>query len=196
MIDFNTELDEMIASKNLMSSYKLYFLKAIIVNASKDKCEFGFYEMACWMCAHSFSDVCALGERIRPLDKLYDAAVLAIEKENLMESSKIVEVYNAVFNTNSKELRRIIASLCYYVPYRLLAYMWSQELNGKTDRQKNQIIEELSRSEDGCMYSIFSILQDKKSIEMNPEWISFITNSRTRFIPWLDQKIDFFARKE
>lgn len=195
MIDFNAELDEMTDGKNLMNSYKLYFLKAIIVNASNDKREFSFYEMACWMCAYSFSDVCVLGGRIRPLDKLYDAAVLVIEKEDLMESSKIVEVYDAVSNTENKELIRLMKSLCNYVPYRLLAYMWPQELRGKTDGQKNQVIEALSRSEKRCIYSIFSISQDKKSIEMNLNWVSFIIINRKRLIVWIEQKINAFVRK-
>jgi len=151
--------------------------------------------MACWMCAYSFSDVCVLGGRIRPLDKLYDAAVLVIEKEDLMESSKIVEVYDAVSNTENKELIRLIISLCNYVPYRLLAYIWPQELKGKTDRQKNQVIEALSRSEERCVYSIFSISQDKKSIEMNLNWVSFIVANRKRLITWIEQKIDAFVRK-
>lgn len=195
MLDFDKELNEMIANKNLMNSYKLYFLKALIVNTSNDKREFDFYEMACWMCAYSFSDVCALGKRIRPLDKLYDAAVLVIEKNDLLESSKISEVYDAVANTTDKELKRLINSLCDYVPYRLLAYLWQQELKGKTDRQKNQIIEELSRGDRKSIYSIFSISVRKKSIEVNSEWTTFITNSRKRLIPWIDEKIDLFVRK-
>ncbi len=185
----------MIANKNLMNSYKLYFLKTLIVNTSINKREFDFYEMACWMCAYSFSDVCSLGKRIRSLDKLYDAAVLIIEKEDLMESAKISEVYDAVAGTNDKELKRMVISLCDYVPYRLLAYLWQQELKGKTDRQKNQIIEELSRNNEKSVYSIFSIELCKKSIEVNPEWAVFITNSRKRLIPWIDEKIDSFVRK-
>lgn len=195
MIDFDKELNEMIANKNLMNSYKLYFLKALIVNTSMNKREFCFYEMACWMCAYSFPDVCALGKRIRPLDKLYDAAVLVIEKEDLMESSKISEVYDAVASTKDKELKRLVTSLCDYVPYRLLAYLWQQELKGKTDKQKNQIIEELSRSDEKSVYSIFSISLHKKSIEVNSEWATFITNSRKRLIPWIDEKIDIFVWK-
>ena len=195
MIDFDKELNEMIANKNLMNSYKLYFLKTLIVNVSSNKRAFDFYEMACWMCAYSFSDVCSLGKRIRPLDKLYDAAVLIIEKEDLMESSIISEVYDAVAGTKDKELKQLVTSLCDYVPYRLLAYLWQQELKGKTDRQKNQMIEELSRSDEKSVYSIFSISFRKKIIEMNPKWIAFITNSRKRLIPWIDAKIDSFVRK-
>lgn len=195
MIDFDKELNEMIANKNLMNSYKLYFLKALIVNTSNDKREFDFYEMVCWMCAYSFSDVCALGKRIRPLDKLYDAAVLVIEKEDLMESSQISEVYDAVASTKDKELKQLVNSLCDYVPYRLLAYLWQQELKGKTDVQKNHIIEELSRSDEKSVYSIISISLHKKSIEVNPEWATFIANSRKGLIPWINEKIDVFVRK-
>lgn len=195
MIDFDKELNEMIANKNLMNSYKLYFLKALIVNTSNDKRKFDFYEMACWMCAYSFSDVCAIGKRIRPLDKLYDAAVLVIEKEDLMEASKVSEVYDAVASTKDKELKQLVTSLCDYVPYRLLAYLWQEELKGKTDGQKNQIIEELSRSDEKSVYSIFSISLHNKSIEVNPEWAIFIANTRKRLIPWIDEKIDIFVRK-
>ena len=195
MIDFDTELNEMVADKNLMNSYKLYFLKVLIINVSKDKRRFGFYEMACWMCAYSFADVCALGRRIRSLDKLYDAAVLAIEKEDLMQSSRISEVYDAVSETRDKELKRLIASLCNYVPYRLLAYQWPQELKGKTDPQKNQRIEELSRSENQSLYSVYSQFQEGKGIEVNLEWAAYITVNRRRLIPWINQKIDIFVRK-
>ena len=31
MIDFDSELSEMVADKNLMNSYKLYFLKVLII---------------------------------------------------------------------------------------------------------------------------------------------------------------------
>lgn len=196
MIDYDAELNEMVAIKNLMNSYKLYFLKAIIVNVSNDKRKFSFYEMACWMCAYSFSDVCTLGRRIRPLDKLYDAAVLTIEKEDLLESSKIVEVYDAVSNTEDKELIRLITALCNYVPYRLMAYIWSQELKGRTDRQKNQIIEELSHSEKRCVYSISSISQDEKSIEIHSEWIVFFTMNRRRLISWIEEKTNDFLGKD
>lgn len=68
----------MVASKNLMNSYKLYFHKTLIINASRDKRVFDFYEMACRMCTYSFPYVCLLGKRIRPLDKLYDAVVLIL----------------------------------------------------------------------------------------------------------------------
>ena len=49
----------------------------------------------------------------------------------------IGEVYDAVASTKDKELKQLVTSLCDYVPYRLLAYLWQQELKGKSDGQKN-----------------------------------------------------------
>lgn len=193
MITFESELNEMVADKNLMNSYKLFFLKTIILNASNIKKEFDFYELACWMCAYSFRDVCSVGNRLRPLDKLYDAAVLIIEKEGLMESSNVSEVFDAAYNTRDKELRRLISSLCNYVPYRLLAYLWPVELSGKTDRQKNHTIEELSRGDSKSVYAIFSISQVNKRIEMKSDWLDYIMNNRQTLIPWIDQRIDSFV---
>ena len=99
IIDFDTELNTMVSGKNLMNSYKLYFLKVLLINVSSSNRIFSFYEMTAWMCAYSFSDVCSLGKRIRPLDKLYDVAVMAINQEGLMQSSKIEEIYDAINNT-------------------------------------------------------------------------------------------------
>lgn len=196
MLNYNDELEEMIATKNLMNSYKLYFLKALIVNVSKEKRKFSFYEMASWMCAYSFRDVCSLGQRIRPLDKLYDVAVMTVEKEGIMESSSISEVYNAVYSTKDKELHRSVISLCNYVPYRLLAYIWPLELRGKTDRQKNRLIEEMSQVEERSIYCIFTICSDNKSIEVYQEWVSFIVRNRKTLIPWIEGKISGFVGKD
>lgn len=196
MICYDDELEEMICGKNLMNSYKLYFLKTLIMNTSNLKRGFDFKEMSAWMCAYSFEDMCRIGKRIRPLDKLYDSAVLLIESENLMQSAGIAEVYDAAIGTGNKEVERVIKALCNYVPYRLLAYLWPGELKGKTDRQKNEIIEGLSRTEDRCMYAIYSISRDKKRIEMNLEWTDYIAANRKRLISWIDQKISSFVQKE
>ena len=196
MIKFEEELEEMVCSKNLMNSYKLYFLKTILINASKDRKTLEFYDLACWMCAYSFSDVCAIKHRIRPLDKLFDTAVMVIEEEDLMESSKVSEVYDVVQNTLNKKIRRNVLSLCNYVPYRLLAYLWSEELKGKTNVQKNQLIEEYSRSAERNLYIIYSISDDQKSIEIKEEWLCYINNNRKRLVGWIDKKIQNFVWKE
>lgn len=193
MIEFETELKAMVAEKNLMNSYKLYFLKAILMNASRDRTVFDFYEMACWMCAYAFKDACLARRRLRPLDKLYDAVVLSIEKEDLMESSSVAEVFDSVYHTQNMELRKLVASLCNYVPYRLLSYLWSIELRGKNDKQKNQIIEELSRGESRSVYSIYSIEKKRERIEMNSDWVGYITDNRNQLITWINKKIDTFV---
>ena len=193
MTDYRTELQEMVCKKNLMNSYKLYFLKAILVNTSPDQREFSFNQMACWMVAYSFDDVCRLKKRIRPLDKLYDVAVIAIEEDDLMESSSVAKVCVTLEETKNRKLRNELRSLCYYVPYRLLAYRWQVELKGKTDREKNLLIEQLSQSDDRNMYSIFTISKSRKEIEIREEWINYIINNRELLLKWIDQEIKNFV---
>ena len=193
MIDFDTELNTMVSGKNLMNSYKLYFLKVLLINVSNTSRTFSFYEMAAWMCAYSFSDVCSLGKRIRPLDKLYDVAVMAINQEGLMQSSKLEEIYDAINNSVDKELRREVLALCNYVPYRLIAYLWQDQLKGKTDREKNLIIEKLSRNEDANIYSIYTIDEAMKHIEVFPNWAEYIVKNRKRLIAWIDDRIAAFV---
>ncbi len=196
MVDYQKELEEMVCSKNLMNSYKLYFLKTLVINVSKEKTEFSFYELASWMCAYSFEDVCLINGRIRPLDKLYDIAVQLIEKENIYQSAKVAEVFDAAYKTENKSLRKEIKDLCNYVPYRLLAYIWAEELKGKTDTQKNHMIEEFSRSEERNMYAIFTISSKEKKIEVKTEWAKYITEHRNNLLIWLNNKIQLFIGKE
>ena len=196
MVDYQKELEEMVCSKNLMNSYKIYFLKTLVINVSNEKKGFSFYELASWMCAYSFEDVCLINGRIRPLDKLYDIAVQLIEKENIYQSAKVAEVFDAAYKTENKSLRKEIKDLCNYVPYRLLAYIWAEELKGKTDTQKNHMIEEFSRSEERNMYAIFTISSKEKTIEVKDDWAKYISEHRNNLLIWLNNKIQLFIGKE
>ena len=59
-MNYNEELKKMVTPQNLMNSYKLYFLKALLNNVSIVRSTFSFYELSCYMVAYSFSDVCAI----------------------------------------------------------------------------------------------------------------------------------------
>lgn len=196
MVNYRAELEEMVCSKNLMNSYKLYLLKTLIINVSKEKTEFSFYELASWMCAYSFEDVCLLNGRIRHLDKLYDIAVKLIKNENIYQSARVREVFDAAYKTENKKLRNEINDLCNYAPYRLLAYIWPAELKGKTDSQKNHLIEEFSINEERNMYAIFRISAKEKRIEVKEEWAKYITDHRNNLLIWIDYRIQKFIGKE
>lgn len=110
-----------------------------------------------------------------------------------MESSSVAKVCVTLEETKNRKLRNELRSLCYYVPYRLLAYRWQVELKGKTDREKNLLIEQLSQSDDRNMYSIFTISKSRKEIEIRQEWINYIINNRELLLKWIDQEIKNFV---
>lgn len=195
-MNYNEELKKMVTPQNLMNSYKLYFLKALLNNVSIVRSTFSFYELSCYMVAYSFSDVCALKHRIRPLDRLYDVSIMTIELENTMESSKPIEIYETLINTNNKKLRKEVLALCNYVPYRLLAYLWRNELKGKTDKQKNSLIQEMSGSDSSSIYSISSSSDEGKSITVFRDWAVFISANRQDLLLWIDNKIGEFVWKD
>lgn len=196
MVDYKAELDEMTCQKNLMNSYKLYLLKTLIVNVSNEKTEFSFYELASWMSAYSFGDVCQLNGRIRPLDKLYDIAVKLIEEEDLYQSASVGEIFDAAYQTENISLRKAVKDLCNYAPYRLMAYIWSAELKGRTDAQKNRLIEELSKSGERNIYAIYTISARDKKIEVKADWAKYISSHRKNLLIWINQKIETFIGRE
>lgn len=190
-MDYMKEIEKMVHDSNLMNSYKLYFLKAIIMKISSDNNEFKFYELACWMCAYAFNDLCKLGSRIRPLDKLYDTILLIIDKEGLLESSNPLEVFNAL-QTNDKHVRNAVTKLVNYVPYRLLAYLWSKELRGKKDVLKNGLIEMYSKENGRNMYMIVTNGKSRIII-VHLSWKRYLVENQEKLIPWIDNRIKQFV---
>ena len=195
MEQYKTEFQDMVSDNNLMNSYKLFLLKTIINNSSFEKNEFEFYELACWMCAFSFPVVCKLGKRIRHFDRLYDNALLIIDEEGILMSSNTYNVFKAAYNSNSSRLRRSVSSLMDYVPYRLLAYKWYEELLGKNDKQKNNTITELSIADKDSFYRIIIDENDKKRIVIGVDWLMYIKKNRTELLQWIDERIVSFVNK-
>lgn len=194
-MDYEHEIKTMVDNKNLMNSYKLYFLKSIIMNISNIKNVFEFYELACWMCAYSFKDICVLNHRIRPLDKLYDIILLIIETEELLESSDPLDVFNSLKTTDSKEVRKAVAGLMDYVPYRLLSYLWNEELRGRKDALKNDLIEMYSKAYGNNMYMI--VTEGKtKSIVIQNNWIRYLLDNRENLKSWIDNRIRQFVWRD
>lgn len=194
-LNYQSELATMVENKNLMNSYKLYFLKSIIMNVSVDKYIFDFYELACWMCAYALKDVCALGHRIRPLDKLYDAISMILDKEDLFETTCPIDVFNILQGTEKQNVRRSVFDLVSYVPYRLLAYLWQEELYGRQDISKNKIIEMYSKENGRNMYIIHTEGRNKQII-LQSGWKKYLLDNRNRLIPWIDSRIREFVWKE
>ncbi len=195
MLDYQTELQKMVADDNLMNSYKLFMLKALLSNCSPEKREFSFYELACWMIAYSFSTVCRLGKRIRHFDKLYDMAILLIDEEDLLMNTKVYDIYETAFSSESSLVKKNSLSLTNYVPYRLLAYRWYEELKGKTDAEKNSLIVELSNIDDDSFYRIIREGKEK-SIVVNEKWADYIRLNRPTLLQWIDDKTNQFIDKE
>lgn len=110
-----------------------------------------------------------------------------------MQSSKIEEIFDVIINSDSRELRREVSALCNYVPYRLIAYLWQDQLKGKTDREKNLLIEDFSRNEEANIYSLYTIDEKMKHIEVFPNWVEYIVNNRKHLIAWIDDRIAAFV---
>lgn len=190
-MDYFNELSSMISSKRLMNSYKLYFLKSIISNITKEVDRFELFDLACWMCAFSFSDSCRLGRRIRPLDKLFDISNLIISKTDILESSTPNQIYITIINNLDIELKSSIKELVEYVPYRLISYFWEDELRGIKDSAKNKSIEAYSRGIGNHLYMIKNY-NNEKYIVINPNWKNYIVSNQDYLMRFINNEIGTF----
>lgn len=186
MDDYSEVLNKMVAPRQLMNSYKLFMVKVIFSLCHERRQQSNFYEIGCRMVAYSWPYVLKKNGRLRHFDKLYDVVVLAIETEGLLETASTQSIIDDLINTKDHNLRREIINLTNYVPYRLLSHDMNDYLEGKTDTQKNRLIEELSQSSD----SIYLI--DKKMIYIRRPWYNYIVRHYKELDNWIDENIKTF----
>lgn len=188
-MDYLYELEKMVCPSQLMNSYKLFFLKALFQVCESKQRECSFYELACRMCAASWSYVVKRGKRLRSLDKLYDIICKVISETDLYETSNQNEVLSMLIRLEDQNLRKDITALTNYVPYRLLSPKWQEQLNGIADREKNKIIEGLTQVEE-YFYTIYG-----KKIIIDKQWSNFIHHNIGNLTEWIDEEIRKFVEE-
>ena len=162
--------------KNTTNSYKYLFLKAIterVINNEKliniDDLIIDMLVLA-WYPSQYFKLSLGLQDQIGNIfikQKFNYNSSIPITSSSF-KSQLRVEIIN---NIDISDIRNKLAG---YVQYRLLTPFFYEELQGREDQVKNEIIFDLSNKYFESKCPLYKINSDKRSIELNSLWFDFI----------------------
>jgi hypothetical protein len=157
------------------NSYKYLFLKSILKQVDQGYTEISINEIVldqlvyAWYPNQYFKLSFGLQDKISNIYK----------EQNFTYSSE-VPITSALFDEKLRlELQtsidpEAIKRLTVYVQYRLLSPFFSEELRGKPDHVKNNMIAELSHQTYDIRKPLYRINKAGSSIEIHPDWVEFI----------------------
>ena len=191
MIDIYIEtILKMISNRN--TSYKLFLMKYLIKNISGDKTLFSFKELSCGMVSESWQHYEYNYFRYTKNDRIFDLIQYAIESSSqitIYSSNK--QVFDFLWNSDDKNIIRMLKRLTSVVQYRLLVpFIDSIELTGLKWNKQNKYIKEKSKIID-MFYTI-----NEDSILVNSDWVKYICLNREIIIKTVEGIIDDEYRKK
>ncbi len=164
--------------KDTTNSYKLYWFYAVIQIVKKEaKQEISIDEIIAKMIASAWYTINYFHISFGKLDQLAKVVNTIREETELEENANVEVVQTKILNAlkTSQKVRKDFNPLKRYVPYRLLSPFFRNELRGQKDKDKNQIITDLSR---GALASniapVYSFSDDNKRIIIHSVWLEYL----------------------
>lgn len=163
---------------NTTNSYKLYWFYAILeIVKTENKPLISYEEITVKMISSIWYTVNYFKISFGKQDKLKQAVDSIKKCSNLKEDDKPEVIYPIIMEQlkDSKELQSIVADFYRYVPYRFLSPFFEEQLRGKKDSLKNNLIKTLAKDfyESSNNVPIYK-LKDNESIEIHPRWMEYL----------------------
>lgn len=96
------------------------------------------------------------------------------------------QLSSALLRIEDRNVKAAIMHLADYVPYRLIAPFFRDELRNIPDKKKNYLIMDLSWSKEDVFYQIDS---EKKRIRLSKFWYDYITTNLPLVKGWLNHRL-------
>lgn len=166
---------------NTTNSYKIYWFYSILqIIKSENKAVITFDEIFAKMIASAWYPTNYFKVSLGKQDKIGRAIEEIKNIANLKDDDKPEIVYATILEhlRNSKGIRSIISYFERYVPYRLLSPFFKNELKGKIDgNKKNLIIDIANKSFLENSPVVFYCFPDKNTIELHPTWFRYFKHN-------------------
>lgn len=177
----------------VVASYKMYWLLGILEEVSSGMEEIEFKRIISRMIVYAWYPIMQYKLSFGIFDNLKASINYTAAKYNFPANCDERKLLETLYNTEDKELQRMMKELTYNVPYRLLSPFFADELRGIKDSSKNKMITQLSLGSEKCLYKIVKGDQDK--ICLNKGWPEYLKNNYKLIKAWIYYKIVCFLQK-
>lgn len=175
--------------KNLTNSYKIYWFYGILEEIKLGKKEITFEKIIYWMIVKSWYTILEYKLNFGKSDKLSEAVKELCNKYSFHKNINENDLLKKLEEIDSSEFYPILNFFSSYVPYRLLAPFYSEELRGEKDTFKNKLIIEFSTESDKSIYRL-----ENKIIIVNKNWFDYLSNNQKIIEGWLIGKLINFLQ--
>ena len=187
---FSRLLDE----DKVVASYKMYWLLGILDEVALGNSEIEFKRIISRMIVYSWYPILQFRLNYGMFDNLKKIVSYIATKYNLPNNYDEHKLLDFIYNSDDKELNKMIKDLTLNVPYRLLSPFFSEKLKGQKDSIKNNMIVELSLESNICLYKIIKCNKNKK-ILLNNGWEEYLQNNYKVIKSWICYKLVCFLQK-
>ncbi|WP_238883868.1 hypothetical protein [Clostridium sp. YIM B02551] len=159
----------------VVASYKMYWLLGILDEVSIGNREIEFNKIITRMIVYAWYPTMQYRLSFGSFDNLKKPINYIAFKYVYAANCDERKLLDFIYSSDDSELNKMIKELAYKVPYRLLSSFFTEELKGKKDNLKNNIITKLSVEENNCLYKI--IKGDKDKIIVNEGWVDYLNEN-------------------
>lgn len=185
--------EKLLDYSNLTSSYKLFWFNGIFQEIIKGNKSVSFRRIVCRMICAAWYPVVQYRLNFGIWDKLYDTVMFIHRKYGISPNEKQEALLDFLEKLNDPEIEKLMSNLYKYVPYRLIAPFYENELTGLKDGVKNARIYELSGLNNDAIYKIRG---KENEIEINDNWFNYIYCNQNIVYGWMNYKLIYFLQKK
>ncbi len=190
--EINTRMfSKVLDDKNVVASYKLYWLLGILDEVSAGNNIIEFKRIISRMITYSWYPLLKYKLSFGYSDNLKKPVNYMAEKYNLPSNHNSEKLLDFIYKSNDKELLKMIKELGLYVPYRLITPFYAEELKGIKDKSKNKYIEYLSQN---TSYAVYKIINGY-TIVINEGWDDYLRDNYKIIKSWIYYKLVMFLQK-
>lgn len=177
----------------VVASYKMYWLLAILDEVISGNKEITFKKLISRIVASAWYPISAFKLSFGVWDNLAKVVDYIHSEFKMKTNCDKRELMDFIYNCDDKELKKMIKSLTFNVPYRFLSPFFPEKLKGKGN--VNKLIAELSVEDKGCIYEICKGFDDEWCIKIRDPWYEYLKNNYKIIQGWTYYKLVCFLQK-
>ncbi len=186
-------LERLLDYSNLTTSYKIFWFYGIYKEIICGNQRIPFKRIVCRMISSAWYPLLEYHLHLGVSDKLNTIVTLIHEKYGIKSDINEEELLAFLAEIEDKEIEDKINNFYKYVPYRLIAPFFSDQLVGKKDAEKNPLILDLSQSTSKALYQI---IMPEKVLYINDKWFDYIYRNQNIVEGWLNYKMIYYLQKK
>lgn len=192
-------LERMLDRKNMATSYKAFWLKAILEEVQEsDLSIISFDRLVCRMIVEAWYPLVQYRLNFGIQDKLQrivDYLELKYSYGPMISKSALLNtLYHSDEISQDKEFQKLKKEFYDMVPYRLINPFFSDQTKGLKDQKKNRLITMLSKEDDNCVYKINTEDRSNKTIVIQDQWLLYLKDNYSVVKGWLENKLVIYLQ--